>query len=207
MKVELYMYMQLTDVYYAEAPYVMIGVGAGIILIGSLGCCCTVKGTPFLLYVYAAFLVLVFIAELAVSISAFLYKGKIEDGFESGLDRAMNVYGKDEDMKKTMDKMQQRFECCGNKNASDWYSIAWDGQAPAKHVPESCCRHADECDATLTTDVYTEGCYTKLTTFTEDKFMLIGGVAIGFSFLQLFGALVSCGLAKNINKAKYDAIA
>ena len=51
MKVELYLYMELTDVYYSEAPYVLIGVGAGIIIIGSLGCCCTVKGTPFLLYV------------------------------------------------------------------------------------------------------------------------------------------------------------
>ena len=50
MKVELYMYMELTDVYYAEGPYIMIGIGIGIIVIGALGCCCTVKGKPVLLY-------------------------------------------------------------------------------------------------------------------------------------------------------------
>ena len=49
-KVELYMYMELTDHYYKEAPYVLIGVGAGIVLIGSLGCLCTVKGKSVLLY-------------------------------------------------------------------------------------------------------------------------------------------------------------
>lgn len=49
-KVELYIYMELSTVYYEEAPYILIGVGAVIVLIGSFGCCCTVKGHSVLLY-------------------------------------------------------------------------------------------------------------------------------------------------------------
>ena len=44
------MYVELTTVYYDEAPYVLIGVGCGIIVIGMLGCCCTYKGTAIPLY-------------------------------------------------------------------------------------------------------------------------------------------------------------
>jgi len=50
MKVQLYIYVELTTMYYAEGPYVLIGIGAAIVLVGSLGCLCTVKGKSFLLY-------------------------------------------------------------------------------------------------------------------------------------------------------------
>lgn len=49
-KVDLYKYLELSSIYQPEAPYVLIGVGAVIVLVGSLGCCCTVKGHSFLLY-------------------------------------------------------------------------------------------------------------------------------------------------------------
>lgn len=42
--------MELSSIYYKEAPYVLIGIGAVIVLVGSLGCCCTVKGNAILLY-------------------------------------------------------------------------------------------------------------------------------------------------------------
>jgi len=51
MKVQLHIYMQLTTVYYDAAPYILIAVGCVIVLVGSLGCLCTVKGFPVLLYI------------------------------------------------------------------------------------------------------------------------------------------------------------
>lgn len=51
MVVELYKYMELSTEFSATAPYVLIGTGALIILVGSLACCCTVKGQPVLLYI------------------------------------------------------------------------------------------------------------------------------------------------------------
>jgi Tetraspanin family. len=51
MVVELYKYMELSTEFSAPAPYVLIGTGALIILVGSLACCCTVKGQPVLLYI------------------------------------------------------------------------------------------------------------------------------------------------------------
>jgi hypothetical protein len=51
MVVELYKYMELSTEFSASAPYVLIGTGAFIILVGSLACCCTLKGQPLLLYI------------------------------------------------------------------------------------------------------------------------------------------------------------
>ena len=47
---ELHKYMELTTNYNNLTPYVMIAIGAGIVIIGSLGCCCTCKGKSGLLY-------------------------------------------------------------------------------------------------------------------------------------------------------------
>ena len=49
-KVDLYKYMELSSIYYKESPYVLIGLGVVIVIVGSLGCCCTIKGNTILLY-------------------------------------------------------------------------------------------------------------------------------------------------------------
>ena len=51
MQIDLHVYMELTTVYYDAAPYILIAVGCVIIVIGSFGCLCTVKGFPALLYI------------------------------------------------------------------------------------------------------------------------------------------------------------
>jgi len=54
MKIDAYanvpMYMELTSVYYPAAPYILIAVGSVVIVVGLLGCLCTVCGIPALLY-------------------------------------------------------------------------------------------------------------------------------------------------------------
>jgi len=55
MKVKLHVYMALTTVYYDAAPYILIGVGCGILVIGTFGCLCTLKGLPALLYIVSLF--------------------------------------------------------------------------------------------------------------------------------------------------------
>lgn len=93
------------------APYVLIGIGALIILIGSLACCCTVKGQPVLLYIvsislkystpkeiywqffqYGAFLAIIFVLELGAGISIYTYRTKLTAGFDKGLTQAMINY-------------------------------------------------------------------------------------------------------------------
>lgn len=206
MKMELYMYMELTTVYFDAAPYILIGVGSGIIIIGSLGCLCTVKGHSCLLYLYSLILLLVFIVELSTAVSAFVYRAKLEDGFSSGLSTAMSDYHTDVEKRHAVDGIQAGLKCCGKDKYEDWFNVDWTGNGLMEKVPSSCCIQKP-CNGTDDKNVYQEGCFVKLSTFMQSNFTLIGGVAIGFAFLQLFGALMSCCLAKNINKAKYEQMA
>lgn len=206
MKFELFLYMELTNVYYDFAPYVLIGVGSAIVVIGSFGCLCTFKGHSSLLYVFSVFLILVFVVELATAVSVFIFREKVEDGFSNGFSEAMMTYGVDEDKRRAVDGIQAGLMCCGKESYDDWYKMNWTGQTPVDRVPSSCCR-VKNCDGTGYQNIYTEGCFNILSSFIQTNFTMIGGVAIGFAFLQLFGAFLSCCLARNINKSKYEQMA
>ncbi|WAR28436.1 TSN7-like protein [Mya arenaria] len=191
-KVQLYIYMELSTVYYKEAPYILIGVGAVIVLVGSFGCCCTFKGNACLLYMYSVFLVLVFIVELSTGAAGFIYKKKLSSGFEDGLAIALNHYDSDKGKTEALDGLQHNLHCCGRHKYQDWFTTPWEEKQKKVNVtnivPKSCCRGKQaECKNTnlpgnattnSTLDIYTE----------------------------LFGALLACCLAKNINKAKYEQV-
>lgn len=212
-RVDLYKYMQVAANYYHETPYVLIGIGAGIVLIGILACCCTKKGHAALLYIFSLFLFVIFIAMLAVGIAGLIYKGKIEQEFGDGLEDAMEKYAKDDPhAQKAMDSVQVGLKCCGKDSFADWFKFLANSS-----VPLSCCKdqtktdtckntELDEAAKPETLDIHTDGCLPEATQFVKGKFAIIGGVCLGFAFLQLLGALLSCCLAKNINKNKYEAV-
>lgn len=47
---ELHSYLELSDDFSVKAPYVLVGMGVFVLLIGVMACCCTVHGQPALLY-------------------------------------------------------------------------------------------------------------------------------------------------------------
>ncbi|GAB1605305.1 tetraspanin-7-like [Argonauta hians] len=211
-KVQLYLYMELSTLYYKEAPYVLIGVGAVIVLVGSIGCCCTIKGNSCLLYVYSGFLVVVFVVELSTGIAGFIFKNKLEKGFQVGLRTALDNY--DDQITDTssnaIDGLQKNLDCCGINSYKDWLNTKW-SEANQNAVPVSCCRNPDKCDNQIprgnTSDIFEQGCYRKVVDFMNGNLGLIGGVILGISFFQLLGAILACCLAKSLNKAKYEQVA
>lgn len=216
-KIELYVYMELSAVYYKEAPYILIGVGAFIVLVGSFGCCCTFKGHSMLLYVYAFVLVLVFVVELSAGIAGFVYKNQLQDGFSRGLVSALENYNTNPEKTKAVDGLQKTLHCCGKTKYQDWFDTPWESAQvnQTRVVPKSCCRVLEkDCKhfnlpvekTNSTLDIYTEGCYDTVTIFMKKNMAVIGGVALGISFFQLLGAGLACCLAKNINKSKYEQV-
>lgn len=163
---------------------------------------------------------LIFVSELATAVSAFIYKAELSKGFKEGLSDAMEKYAANQNKRDAVDGIQSTLGCCGSDSYEDWYEIDWSGGSEGSGaadsggggsaVPMSCCNVTtaeQTCDNTLTDDIYTAGCFAKLSSFMESNFLMIGGIAIGFSFLQLFGAVLAYCLAKNINRAKYEQMA
>ncbi|KAJ3654431.1 hypothetical protein Zmor_013620 [Zophobas morio] len=202
MEVELYKYMEMSTEFSGTAPYVLIGTGSLIILIGSLACCCTVKGQPVLLYVYGAFLAIVFVLELGAGISIFAYRTKLTEGFDKGLTQSMIDYrNNSKDLANDFDLIQQTLHCCGKHGSMDWLNLS-----QSTPIPESCCIK-EHCNTEDAEQIYTEGCYTKVVEFLNSNIGIVAGAAVGIAFFPLVGVVLSCCLASVINKAKYEQMA
>lgn len=204
MQVELHKYMELSADFSDTAPYVLVGTGALILFIGTLACCCTVKGQPALLYLYGGFLAVVLVLEIGLAISIYAYKDRLSDGFDRGLNQSMSAYGSVGSAAKTadFDRMQEKLHCCGSHSYKDWDELSM-----PRPVPRSCCINYRRCDISDNQQIHTQGCFTKVVQFLEHNMSSIGAVALGVAFFPLLGAILSCCLAGNINKAKYEQMA
>ncbi|KAK4879723.1 hypothetical protein RN001_007869 [Aquatica leii] len=200
MEVELYKYMEISTEFSGTAPYVLIGTGALIILLGSFACCCTVKGQPVLLYVYGAFLFVIFVLELGAGISMFAYRNKLAAGFDIGLNQSISNYRTESSTKSAdIDAIQTTLHCCGNHGFNDWIEM----NPP---IPPSCCKISN-CDVNEEDQVYHVGCYDKVVDFLNENVGIVAGSAIGIGFFPLLGMILSCCLAGTINRAKYEQMA
>lgn len=203
MEVDLYKYMEMSTEFSGTAPYVLIGTGSLIIIIGTFACCCTVKGQPVLLYVYGAFLAIVFVLELGAGISIFAYRTKLTEGFDKGLTQAMINYRNDTThLAVDFDRMQATLHCCGNHDPQDWLNLQ-----PPLPIPLSCCKYPDCNTDPDKNEIYTQGCYNKVIDFLDANIGIVAGAAVGIAFFPLIGVILSCCLASVINKAKYEQMA
>ncbi|KAG7224751.1 hypothetical protein INR49_013463 [Caranx melampygus] len=91
-KVSLEAYFSLASDESTNAPYVLIGTGATIVIFGLFGCFATCRGSPWMLKLYAMFLTLVFLAELVAGISGFIFRHEIKAKLGKAYDRAVDSY-------------------------------------------------------------------------------------------------------------------
>lgn len=111
-KVDLHVYVELSTVYYKEAPYILIGVGAVIVLVGSLGCCCTFKGKSVLLYLvslkhFSLFFQRLFQMMRILISRRVIYSNFIEQGNESS--------GNHKILRKLIDLKQISVQSCSRR--------------------------------------------------------------------------------------------
>ncbi|XP_031617193.1 tetraspanin-7-like [Contarinia nasturtii] len=205
MQVELHKYLELNVEYSNVTPYILVGTGAFILLVSSLAFACTVtvKGNPSLLYIFGGFLAFILFIELCIAASIYAYKDRLADGFDKGLTNSMLSNSVD-DPQRTIDFnwMQRNLKCCGNHGYDDWNSLL----PRAMPIPKSCCKKRN-CDAQDETQIYTEGCYDKVSELIESNMRCILAAALLVSLFPIVGILLTCSMAGNITKTKYEQMA
>jgi len=168
---------------------------------------------------FSFFLVVIFIAELAIGISGFIFKEKVQDGFEKGMKDGLAIYGSDKTKTEALDNMQRGLGCCGMMNYTDWFKTPWEKkQSGTNVVPATCCKDGStSCtrsnlppvynkNSTAKFEIYTEGCYSLVTGFLESNFGIIAGTVIGLSFVMLLGAVLACCVARKSRDVPYDKV-
>ncbi|CAH8462623.1 unnamed protein product [Heterobilharzia americana] len=162
------------------APIAIIVVGVVILIVSFLGCCGALKENVCMLYMYAFFLIVLLIAELAAAIVAVVYKDKIDAEVDTLMTDALKH--ETEEIRNFMDLVQSSFHCCGAKGPSDYTPT----------VPNSCKGEGNE--------VFPEGCVDVFGAFLKRNLIIVACVAFGVCFFQLLSIIIACCLGQQIRE-------
>ncbi|XP_057302194.1 tetraspanin-6-like [Hydractinia symbiolongicarpus] len=200
-----------TDINYNLGPYIMIGCGVFIVLIGFVGCWAAVKEHSWALKIYMFVLIVIFIIEMIGAITGYAFRNKLKKGLEKGLRNAVDNYKTDKDLKEGLDKIQAKVKCCGVNSYKDFFNSSA-SNSTVKSVPKTCCKNQGSPDCHykdlngFTPDkmgIHTHGCYNELLDQAKGKFLLIGGVALGIALFQILGVVCAYILTKQF-KSSYE---
>lgn len=206
-KVRLENYLLLAADKSTNAPYVLIGTGASIIIFGLFGCFATCRGSPWMLKLYAMFLTVVFLAELVAGISGFIFRHDLKDILEKAFNKAVTDYNS---TTSTLDSIQTNLGCCGANKFTDWNGTVYFKE---HGIPASCCVNLTVCTPDVRKDmqkaaevVYQKGCFLLVSTIMEANLGIIAGVSFGIAFFQLIGIFLSCCLSRYITNNQYEMV-
>jgi len=164
------------------AAYVIIAVGAIVMVLGFLGCCGAIRESQCMLATFFIFLFIIFSTLLAVGIYVYIeikpdpemLKGEIKKAWTADV----NSYYNSTDAKKRLDAARDEFHCCGSEQGDmvKTWGVIKAGEACGQYVTS-------------------EGCATKVYEKTHQylkKYLVIFvGVAFGIATIMLLGMIFS----------------
>ncbi|CAM4533814.1 unnamed protein product [Lepidochelys olivacea] len=151
---------------------------------------------------FTGMLLIIFLIEIIVGISAYAYRAKLHDNLLRSFLKTLDKYNRESQVTKGIDHLQENFQCCGAQNYTDWFNTTFGSLSSA--VPNSCCKMVTKsCGMNLSNDtanINQQGCIQKLKKWAEEHIALIGGVCISVGFAQLLGILFSYMLLRLLNE-------
>jgi len=182
-----------------------------IFMISLAGWTAAYKEHRGLLKIYLSLLIIVFSAQLLLSIFALAYQVEILPFFESGMLTALEALSKPIEF--GFDELQSNLDCCGVRNATDWnLSVIWQNETATKIaqnnltplgevlVPDSCCVQKSEfCGIQNATEenIWQSGCAGTLRDEIEDHVNIFAIVLSLTCILQLASILFSGCIINN----------
>lgn len=175
----------------------LIVVGAVTAVIAIVGLFGAFKRKSVLLWIFFSVLVIIVIVQIVAVILGMLYRQKVEDELRGDMLKTIQEYATDvEGVTKAWDWAQQKFECCGVDNYTNWRrSATFNPRGRHYLVPDSCCKEeTEQCgdfkaegfvDDVDKTKVYTSGCFIELKEYIKDHLLTIGLAALFFLILEL----------------------
>uniref|UniRef100_A0A3P9HIX6 Tetraspanin n=1 Tax=Oryzias latipes TaxID=8090 RepID=A0A3P9HIX6_ORYLA len=188
-----------------HVAYVLIGVGAALVIIGFLGCCGAVKESRCMLLTFFCIVLVIFIVEVAGAIVLFAFDGladKILDNVENEVrSKLQTEFGRDESLTSVWESTMEQFKCCGYRNYTDFTGSPFN--TGSRGYPFPCCDKSSSDSFCSLNEVETSdvpGCFEKLKEFLEENALIVAGVALGIAALEIAAMVVSMILYKKAGK-------
>uniref|UniRef100_A0A8C1S354 Tetraspanin 34 n=1 Tax=Cyprinus carpio TaxID=7962 RepID=A0A8C1S354_CYPCA len=175
----------------ANIGYVLIGVGAFLMLMGFLGCCRAVKGSKCMLFSFFSIMLIIFLVEVAAVIVLFVFKPLVRaDALHHNKKKVSKSiednYGMDESY--TSVWISTMSEVYGTRHhlcflILESLIIPTLFETTTLLYPVTCCTNSSEpCNKNASEN----GCFQALVNEIEDNAVLLTGMALGFDALEVF---------------------
>ncbi|XP_044260399.1 CD63 antigen-like [Tribolium madens] len=173
-------------------PILTIVTGSIIFVISFFGCCGACRNSPCLLSTYAVILLIIFIAQIALGVFAFL-EIKNKDDLSKEVNKTIDeLFHKNSKADvELIGLIQQNLKCCGTDGPEFWDTM------PNKTIPVSCYEDKKE----TTKNLFKNGCKNTFYNFLIDAARIIGIVVLALSATEVVGATFALCLA---NSARND---
>ncbi|XP_038604428.1 tetraspanin-6 isoform X2 [Tachyglossus aculeatus] len=185
-KVSLEVYFSLLNENATNVPFILIGTGTVIFLLGTFGCFATCHGSTWMLKL-------------------------IKSSFYANyMDTLKGYNGTKDHRSEAVNTVQRTLQCCGVSNFTDWNKTDYFKE---KGIPQSCCKDPGDCSESDLKDpskfpskVYHEGCLSKVTTVIESKMSIVAGISFGVACFQLIGIFLACCFSRSITNNQYEMV-
>uniref|UniRef100_A0AAY5K174 Tetraspanin n=1 Tax=Esox lucius TaxID=8010 RepID=A0AAY5K174_ESOLU len=171
----------------ANVAYLLIGVGAVLLIMGFLGCCGAMKESRCMLMLFFIIILIIFIAEVAGCIVIFVFQPLAKEILEDLGDKVVvsikKGYGQDKTLTDLWNGTMKEFKCCGYHNFTDFDGSPY--HSKTKSYPPTCCIPNGPCDTTNAEESNVFGCFDMLLKLVEDNVVIIGAVGIGIAALEV----------------------
>lgn len=176
--------------------YLLIALGALLVVIGFLGCCGAVRESKCMLLLFFIIVLLVFIAEVAGAIVILVFRPLAGDLFQKlGTAAVQNIksdYGKNPDVTGLWNTTMSTLKCCGFYNSSDFIGSPYYQDHNKLYPPQCCPGYDSPCNQTVAdSDMSITGCFPKIKQLIDDNTVVIVGVALGIAALEVCAMVVS----------------
>ncbi|XP_035221968.1 CD151 antigen-like [Stegodyphus dumicola] len=180
------------DVYYASNVMLII-CGIIIVVFSFLSCFDTFFKKRITLCILTYCLCITFVTQSVIAALSFTWMNEIDYFLDSRLNHFIQE-GYHPNLRGTsaftaLDKIQERFQCCGARNYTDWRTSKWLIETnDSSAIPLSCCKIAvsiTNCNLKNLRNIFTKGCSEPLTEKYKTNFLTMGIVSILISLFQL----------------------
>ncbi|XP_041277438.1 tetraspanin-1 [Onychostruthus taczanowskii] len=173
-----------------NVAYLLIVIGAILLVIGFLGCYGAQKESKCLLIMFFSVVLIIFIAEVAAAVVALVFTVLAETLLTALVTPLLKEkYGVDTTFTEIWNVTMTEVHCCGLNNYTDFNNSYF--YETYHRYPRQCCDMQESCNSTMAEEMAVQGCFKQILEEIRTNAGVAGGVAAGIAALEIASMAVS----------------
>ncbi|XP_007558426.1 CD63 antigen-like [Poecilia latipinna] len=191
----------------SKIAIVLIAVGAVIALVSILGHCGAFLNNSTMVSCFICILIIIILLEIFTGAAFYIFRSRtallqMNSGINTQARAAVYEYSPKN--RHAINRIQEKFSCCGADTYTDWSrSVGWGNH---EAVPDSCCPEKREGCGHDKDKAHKKGCISAIKLFLLKNLVWVGGVCIALGITEVFGVIVGVCLCLNIKRKNYENV-